>query len=700
MARAIRWQVKFKTLNEKDALIDIYEKDWTGTITQLEPAVNPITTEEDSDDDYLKPVRTQTGYLRVVDNGDLAGLMPEDNSQHYIELRIDNALSWCGYMQADTFSEDWDITPLITEFPLISPLGMLDGVYLDQAKGMSLVKLAELLLECIEATGVDYTRIYFPREVWYSVIESAKTPFDVAISRQTFFSDNGSDERDAVDWQRYDAETCFSFLEEFCKFWGWTLYERCKFLYFIGKSNEYYETTIGDLKAIVWNANPSFVRVPSKEIDFFSLELDGADNKKEILQGVNKVKITSKINAVGTVVPSINEGYMSVIYSGTDDNTSIIGKRYKRVIAYNSESPDVDMYVYNLDDNSGIYIPKEYTYEHMKAGIGAMFVKRDIYSESDLQNKRNYNYRSGVWINSRPKRGIYTPEPPSLSLARNMPILIMKSSGSAKYSSGAFVISAQVYGYDMIIETGALEESNGRGSLEIKFRVGEKWWNGNLWGNTETWFTIQLGSENDNSVPGKILSTKTLDQPYNGADGYVMPINEDLSGEVELIIHATTFGSMTTSPPKYQNQQLYLDNLKVDYYKDDNISEIRKSSNQDNVYVSILKRSTSEEKEIELKIASNNNNPAAYNTLSGAGRDVGPLYFIEEGASMLAEERLLGILKQVYGRTTEKLNITVERSELTPMMRLVRNDKTYRILSEKIEWADDSEEILIENIPD
>ena len=191
-----------------------------------------------------------------------------------------------------------------------------------------------------------------------------------------------------------------------------------------------------------------------------------------------------------------------------------------------------------------------------------------------------------------------------------------------------------------------------------------------------------------------------MDQPYNGADGYVMPINEDLSGEVELIIHATTFGRMLTSPPKYQNQQLYLDNLKVDYYKDDNISEIRKSSNQDNVYVSVLQRSASNEKEIELKIASNNNNPAAYNTLSGAGRDVGSLYFVEEGASMLAEEHLLGILKQVYGRITEKLNITVERSELTPMMRLVRNDKTYRILSEKIEWADDSEEILIENIPD
>lgn len=697
MARKIRWQVRFKTLNEKDALIDIYEEDWDGGITQLEPAVNPITTEEDSNGDYLKPVRTQTGYLRVVDNGDLDGLMPEDNRQHYVELRIDNVLSWCGYMQADTFSEDWDATPLIVEFPLVSPLGMLEGVYLDQTKGMNVVKLAELLLECIESTGVDYTRIYFPREVWYSETESAKTPFDVALSRQTFFEDNGSDDSDAVDWQRYDAETCFSFLEEFCKFWGWTLYERSKFLYFIGSSDEYYETTIGDLKAIVWNANPSFVRVQSKEIDFFSLELDGVDNKKEILQGVNKVKITSKINAVGTVVPSIDEGYMSVIYNRTD-STNISGKTYKKTLAYKSLNYDVRMFAYGYSYDLGAYVQRDYDYANMSTGIGAMYVKRDIYSSDEAENKRNYNYKSGIWIINRPYLRSGSPEPPSILLARTMPILIMRSSNAAKYSNGAFVISAQVYGYDMS-DSGTLYEINGAGELEVKFRVGDKYWNGSAWDSNETWFAVGLGGDNADA-PGKIISTKTLSMPYNGADGYIMPINENLSGTVELTIHATTFGIRSQIPFRYQNQQLYLDNLKVDYYKDDNISEIRKSGNQDNVYVSVLERRASEEKEIELKIASNNNNPAAYNTLSGAGRDVGSLYFVEKGVSMLAEERLLGMLKQVYGRITEKLNITVERGELTPMMRLTRNEKKYRILSEKIEWVDDSEEIMIENIPD
>lgn len=704
MARKIRWQVKFKTLKENDARIDIYEEGWTGGIAELEPAENPFTTEEDSDDDYLKPVRTHTGYLRVIDNGDLEGLMPEDNSQHYIELYIKNNLEWCGYMQADTFSEDWDITPLVMEYPVISSLGILDGIYLDQNKGMGVVMLAELLLECIEATGVDFDRIYFPREVWFSEDESAQTPFSVSLSRQTFFTDNGSDEREAEDWERYDADTCLSFLEEFCKFWGWTLYERQKTLYFLGNSELHYITTVEDLRKIVYNGNPSFSITSIARSNLSSLPLDGNDNKKEILQGVNKVKIISKIDIVGTVVPTIDEGYMNVVHVGTE-RSGVIGKEYKRVIAYENDSPNVEMYVYNIDENSGLYVRKEYTYSDMRAGIGAMYVKRDIYSSGDLNNKRNYDYKSGIWINNRPDKGIESPDPPSLSSARNMPILIVRSSGAAKYSNGAFVLSAQIYSYNMIIQTGALEESNGSaalgpGVMEIKFRVGDKYWNGSGWTSADTWFDIQLGSEQGKSIPGKIISTKTLDMPYNGADGYVMPINEDLSGIVELTIHATTYGEMMTSPPKYQNNQLYLDNLKVDYYKSDDIANLGKSDKNENVYVSMLKRSSSGEKELNLKIASKNNNPAAYNTLSGAGRDVGPLYFVEEGINALPEQHLLGILKQVYGRVIEKLNITVEQSYLNPMMRLVRNGKEYRILSEKIEWADDSEEIMIENIPD
>ena len=154
--------------------------------------------------------------------------------------------------------------------------------------------------------------------MWYDENEGGlKAPFEISLSRQTFFKDNGSDEKDSEDWKRYDADTCLSFLEEFCKFWGWTLHERKKDLYFIGQADECYKTTMENIRKIVYGGTYIANRQVVKEIDFSLLSLDGSDNKKEILQGVNKLKVVAKIDAVGTVVPSIDEGFMNVIYDGT-----------------------------------------------------------------------------------------------------------------------------------------------------------------------------------------------------------------------------------------------------------------------------------------------------------------------------------------------------------------------------------------------
>ena len=135
---------------------------------------------------------------------------------------------------------------------------------------------------------------------------------------------------------------------------------------------------------------------------------------------------------------------------------------------------------------------------------------------------------------------------------------------------------------------------------------------------------------------------------------------------------------------------------------DDSKLEIGSQSKEDNYYNILTGKNFNSEKEIVLNIATGTEvNGDAYNILyNNEGNKIDNLYFLSNSRMERPEQHLLGILKQVYGRVIEKLNITVEQSYLNPMMRLVRNGKEYRILSEKIEWADDSEEIMIENIPD
>lgn len=697
MARSVRWKVRFKTLKEHDAEILIYEEGWTGGVTELEPAENTITTDEDNSDEMMKPVRTWTGYLRVVDNGDLAGLMPIDNQQHYLELLIDNVMKWCGYMQADTFSEEWDVTPLVVEFPLISPIGVLSSIYLDQTKDMGLVTMAALIVECIDATKVDYEKVYFPREVTMSAEDADYLiPLMLRISRYNFFSENKSVNRDDPEYQRYDADTCLSFLEEYCKFWGWSLHERGKSIYLISTVDvEYISISVEQLRKMASGGTSSISALDvsgnydsANRVDIADIELAGDGHKRDMLQGYKKFVISAKINGVGAVVPSADFDDMDLAFTETYTHTMMGGssKYYERIMAYVPQSEYVETNIYQVEDTSNPSSPwekVEYTSWNVSQSVGATFVKRDSYQTKDLEKKKNYNYRDCLMISLQ--QGL-TGRIPTTEQAKELIILRMRSSGIAKYSEGAFVISASTSD----IERHTFEEiaGNGKGTMEIMFRVGDKYWNGTAWGTDATWFIVNMGNdEGTDEGVGQIISTKTLSMPYNGADGYVMPINEELAGMVELTIHAVL------NDGKYNI--LYLSDLKVEYYKDDTVVE---QDRDENKYSGQVDVSYAEDMNTELSIASNNKNKAAYSLLSYPNKEIGELYFVSKGM-MRPELSLLSNQKRIYGRITEKLNLEVERSEIfSPMLKLTRGKSNYKLLAESIDWADDTEEIMIEDI--
>ena len=72
MAFQIFWKIKFKSLRAgTDYCVNIY-KDGTlpsGYPLTLKGGAQPFTTQEDDSDDMFTPIRTQTGYLRIVDDG-------------------------------------------------------------------------------------------------------------------------------------------------------------------------------------------------------------------------------------------------------------------------------------------------------------------------------------------------------------------------------------------------------------------------------------------------------------------------------------------------------------------------------------------------------------------------------------------------------------------------------------------------------
>lgn len=707
MARGLRWKIPFKTIKERSALINIYKDGYTGNdVTVLEAAVNAFETQEDTDRDMLKPVRTQTGYIRVIDNGDIDGLTPTDNRQHYIEFLIDGELKWCGYMQADTFSEDWDVTPLEVEFPIISGMGVLDSIPMDQTKEMELISLCSLLLECIDETRIEYEYIYIPKEIAETnTSQFYLLPLDLRISRFNFFDINDSVNIDDPEWERYDADTYNTFLEEFCKFWGWTLYERGKNLFFISVNDvEYMRISVEELRnSIDFLIVVSYYHYLLNSKEIARMELAGDSHKKDVLQGYKKVIVNAKINGVGEVVPEIDKDEMVFVERYSWD-TNVDRVDYKDTFKLYKQKDrlglsEFTIYSYNKDDK--IY-SKEEEYTEIQAltdGLGAMFVERDRTKSSDWNKKRNYDWEDIIRVR-------LTREPdymggssifPTEAQSNNMPILKMIGEKEAFYTNGAFVINGTTSGEHLSSINGS---TNGACIIPAVFRVGNKYWNGTRWVSSYSIFKIRCGNQDDANIStgsGKIVSTKTIDMPYNGADGYVIPIKETISGVVEMIFLFPWEDKRTDT--------LYITNLNVKYYQEDSNDDNEKDQDKkENKYSIRLNKGYDKDFSIDLAMASNNSNKAAYSILSNSpwmasGSSVESLYFVGEGM-IRPELHLLGILKQLYGRITEKLTLEMEYDDtVSPLTRLTRSGKRYAVLSESINWADETVEYIIEDLP-
>ena len=674
---AVRWQMNFKTMADESAVVYVYDKEWSGAVTMLQPAAEPFATAEDSGADFLKPVRAQSGYMRVVDDGSLSGLMPKNNTAHMVELVVGSEVKWVGYMQAAEYSSDWDVEPVV-EYPLTSAIGVLTGVYMDDEKPMGMVTLGALLEECLTATGVDWYGVYLPNEVgageWLQ-------PLEMKVSRFNFFAAADSDDEDAP---RYDAQTCAEVLEAICAFWGWTLMERGKAIWLSSANvTAYTFISLYDLHRFAQGETitPSEV-VTGAVVPIEEIVPASTGHKRDVVQGRKRVRVRAMINAVGDVVPEVTKDGREVEYKGLWDYSSLsfdgdeIFEYLKIYSRKRNSDGSWDMYGYAGDD--GVW--KEIS-NPTALQLWAQVVEYDRFTRQERMKKRNYNYANAIRI--RLVGSLKQSE------AMDMPIMKMTSNTVANYSSGAFVIEGGASGvksgyFDTDnIDIVKSELTNGRCLLPATFRVGGKYWNGTGWQREKAVFDVRVGAQDDeNSTTGQgvVVSTKTLQMPYNGADGYVMAIDEHLEGDVELVIYAPYRDEKTDF--------VYLSNFGVTYYKDDDVVTKDKESNNYSETIGGYE----EEKEVKLAMASNNNNAAGYGILVHDRIDASAMAFAVDGVTR-PELALLGNLIRHYGGITERLTLEAERTNLMPCDRIMWGAKRYRLMYAANNWADDVETI-------
>ena len=691
MARNIHWKVGFRTRSEKLGVLNLYEENYTGAVVELTPAAVPFETQEDSADTWFVPIRKQTGYIRVLDEGNTDGIMPVGMKDRYVEYTENGTLKWCGYVVPDVFSSDWDVTPNEVEFPVIGGIGVLEGEYLNEDDGLGVVSLAELMYQCLTATGINYNKIYLPKEVLrYNGSGDYLFPLSLEVSRFNFFRDNDTLNSDDSDWTRYNGATCYDVLSEIMKLWGWTMRERGKDLWVTSTVNRgSFSIAVNDLSAVSYGGAEIIDETVSVEqYEISSLELAGADHKRDILQGRKKVVVKAGVNPVGAVVPSVDKAKMRFVDTFVSEfaaNGQTYAYEKRSLYVPKDGYTDVAFRSYAKTTQTEVFTEwteVEETMSGLYLYLGAYFIEQERVTAEEYVKKRNWNLTETILINLEDWTGDY----PTYEEARNLPVLQMKSRNVGNYVSGAFVISGQTRSISRGFMTDF--DGNGRGDLEVMFRVGSKYWNGSGWISEAVWFSVQMGNEEDPESwqgTGKIISTKTLDMPYNGADGYVMPINESLSGEIELTIHSVrNDGGYGV---------LMLDNFKVDYVGEE--MEEKKSEDSENRYAKTTGLSYTNEEEIILRMATNNNNKAGYGILSLNGYNVETMYFVGTNQTARPEMNLVSKGVQLYGRNTEKMTLQLETIGANPHDLLTRNGKKYVLASEAVNWQEETAQYIL-----
>lgn len=346
MARAKRWKMEFAAKDSTIYTTYIYDEGWTGSVTPLTPSANPFETQENTDEDAFTPVRTSTGYIRFIveELSIIDQFMCNEIDGRYVTLTKlvggNETTVWQGYVQAQTFNCQWNCAPYEIEFPLVSCLGVLadmpytpDGVFMC---------LGYCIRKACSNNYMDFTN-------WHTPVREAGAVNDLSakINDKIFGSTVGDPWVQHIGYNANlafppERRSCLSVIEEICRYFGWTAYERGKDIYFVsvnGTANYEYGSftniTTTSLVVSTGTETASAVALP---------QVVSANNSRRFLKGYGYFEIVENL---GVPLNPINFDISQATPSGTQ---ILSGRPDCLYINYGSVSND---YIIAVESTTG-----------------------------------------------------------------------------------------------------------------------------------------------------------------------------------------------------------------------------------------------------------------------------------------------------------------------------------------------------------
>lgn len=703
----LRWQVPFKTKDDITMCVNIYDKGYTGTSSYLTAAPDPFTTQEADGNDVFMPIRSQTGYIRVIDDtatGDLLEqMMPVNNTQRMVKVYdgtwsngifiSSGSVIWQGYMAAQAFTQEWEKEYDLIEFPVNSMLESLKYVQVPVATLTPVYPLARILVEAFGSEyGLDANIAYFRMvsQFYYAVAW-----YTARINMNTFYRTIEMHNQ-GQSYNVTEGNTMYSVLSEILALFGMTAREKGNDIWFC----QYDRATNLLMVTFAWSRmlllaqgdSDAFAISSSVNTADIMTQLDsagfrGKNNRVSFIPGYNRAQVDFSFNTEGL-------DYLQLPHTAEDETaiSEYTIRPYKLYVQHH-EPPvnNYETFAYSviradawIEEDPETAVRKEFivpsyyavsNYNDFKTafpqsiGIGPdpSDVKTNyiiVGAEPCRWDKKKkdegglVSLKNGMLIQLSPIREpTYNPQVSDFST--DHPVYVLQSTSSVSVQTNGYMCLSSVLGI------------GGSCHLLLELQVGSFYWNGTVWTTTRSQFLVSYDAN------GKIVGSKPDD--VDGGDGLYIGINHEMTGTVVLTVHRDS-----------DTLYLVMEELSVSYVYKRSAVESERSSN---IYVAnILQMGFSEDVVTSLTVGTHNNNIPSVSFLLDANNAYIETMSYRKNGTEVTERPELNLLDRMvmYYNKVRRTYEAVVRDRVSDIFNCVYTDhgRAFMAVDSDHNWRD------------
>jgi hypothetical protein len=466
-------------------------------------SVDAFVTQEEDSDDIFTPVRLQSGYIRIADNGKDArnnsynwdAIIPASETSHPVTLYdYDNhdQVKFRGYVTPQTYGGQWHEYAQIREIPVMCQLSALQSFNFEPEQEDT-VNFGYLLYKIFSKAG---TWGYFHFQGGYVITELL---YKRVMTANLFDTDDNGNLT-----SKYSA---LGLLEEICKFWGWSCRTFGEDVYFYcpDEQQSWAYIDLRGLGDIGEDLSPNWgTEQWESDGECFN---EPANNDNQILyyRGIRKATVRASVNPKPSILNLNFDDVEEAINAETSSVDSVkqgdtyYFDKYGLADGYENEDYSVALQWDQGDIRARFYLHDEYT--------------------GDIRFKHNYNWKCFLFVND----------------------------GGDAYAA-RFTLKRSLSLEHCVIDIQGATESVSNGSMTCRLRIGSYYWDGGSWTTTPSTFLIRFGNEEtpiEGGGSGVIICNRPLGSSLPAYEGHGIPIYSSMSGEFVFdIVTVSTTGEV------------------------------------------------------------------------------------------------------------------------------------------------------------